>query len=51
MNIEEDIVKEKINLKFPKPVSIEGTEKILDQMKNCVCKIILEKGERYRIFL
>ncbi len=30
----------------PKPVSIEGTQKILDQMKNCVCKIILKKGIR-----
>ena len=30
----EDIIQEKMNIKYPKPVSIEGTEKILDQMKN-----------------
>ena len=42
----EDIIQEKMSLKYPKPVSIEGTEKILDQMKNCVCKIILENGDR-----
>ena len=26
------------------PVSIEGTEKILFQMKNCVCKIYKNEG-------
>ena len=29
----------------PAPVSLKGTEKILDQMKNCVCRILNnEKG-------
>ena len=30
---------------YPKPVSIEATEKILNQMKNSICKIILEDGK------
>ena len=30
---------------YPKPVSIEATEKILEQMKNSICKIILENGK------
>ena len=30
---------------YPKPVSIEATEKILNQMKNSICKIILENGK------
>ena len=42
----EDRIKEKMVLKFPKPITIEGTEKILDQTKNCVFKIILEDGVR-----
>ena len=29
---------------YPKPVSIEATEKILNQMKNSICKVILENG-------
>jgi len=29
---------------YPKPVSIEATEKILNQMKNSICKVILESG-------
>ena len=37
---------EKFQQKYPKSVSIEGTQKILDQMKNCVFKIILENGQR-----
>ena len=40
----EELIQEKMGLKYPKPVTIEGTEKILDQMKNCVFKIILENG-------
>ena len=31
--------------KSPKPVSFENTEKILSQMKNCICKIYKDKGE------
>ena len=31
--------------KSPKPVSFENTEKILFQMKNCICKIYKDKGE------
>ena len=30
---------------YPKPVSIEATEIILNQMKNSICKIILENGK------
>jgi hypothetical protein len=30
---------------YPKPVSKEATEIILNQMKNSVCKIILENGK------
>ena len=30
---------EKIIKNFPNPVTIEGTEKILEQMKKCICKI------------
>ena len=29
---------------YPKPISIEATEKILNQMKNSICKVILENG-------
>ena len=35
----EDSEKEKFIKTSPQPVSIKGTEKILDQMKNCVCRI------------
>jgi hypothetical protein len=28
-----------IQKKYVKPISIEGTKKILDQMENCICKI------------
>jgi V8-like Glu-specific endopeptidase len=28
------------------PISFENTEKILSQMKNCICKIIKENGEK-----
>ena len=27
---------------YPKPLSIKGTETILEQMKKCVCKIYLD---------
>lgn len=32
-------MKEKYIITSPIPVSIEGTQKILNQMKKCVCKI------------
>jgi len=36
---------QEINIQnYPRPVSIEGTIKILNQMKNCICKIYLDKG-------
>lgn len=30
---------------YPKPVSLEATEKILNQMKNSICSVILENGK------
>ena len=41
-----NIIEDKMILKYPKAESIEGTEKILDQIRNCVFKIILENGDR-----
>ena len=35
----EDSTKEKEIVTSPEPVSFEGTENILDQMNNCVCRI------------
>ena len=35
----EDSKKEKDIVTSPEPVSFEGTENILDQMNNCVCRI------------
>ena len=35
-----DIKEERYINKSPIPVSIKGTEIILEQMKQCVCKII-----------
>lgn len=32
--------------KYPMQVSIKGTEKILKQMKNCVCKIYTDEGSK-----
>ena len=37
--------KESYANKQPDAVPIEGAKKILDQMENCVCRIIKEKGE------
>ena len=37
--MEEDIKLEKLIETSPNPISIKGTEKILFQMKNCICKI------------
>ena len=35
---------EKYLTKSPDPVTIEGTEKILEQMRKCVCKIHVTNG-------
>ena len=40
----EDFLPEKHLEKSPNPVNIEGTEQILFQMKNCICKIINNDG-------
>ena len=37
----DDITKEKYIAKYPKPISLESTEKIIEQMRNNVCKINL----------
>ena len=34
-----EIEKEKLIENYPIPVTIEGTNKILNQLKNCICKI------------
>ena len=39
----DNIEKEKFVSNYPIQDSIEGTEKILEQMKNCVCKIYKKK--------
>ena len=44
--MEEDINKEIFTGKSPDPITIEGTERILLQMKNCICKIIKKDGEK-----
>ena len=41
-----DIIPEIFFDKSPKPVSFENTEKILSQMKNCICKIHKYNGEK-----
>ena len=38
----EEIIKEKLNPNFIEPVSIEISEKIIWQMKKCVCKIYIK---------
>ena len=43
-NSNNDIIKEKELVDYPLPVTIEKTNKILDQLKKCVCKIKNEKG-------
>jgi hypothetical protein len=37
-----DIKKEAFNENYPIPVSIQGTEQILFQMKNCIFKIYVD---------
>ena len=39
-------MKEKELIGYPKPLFIEGTEKILYQMKNNICKICLGDGSK-----
>ena len=40
----EDSQKEIMIENYPKPISIEGTKKILNQMENSICKIYKEDG-------
>ena len=40
-----EIEKEKAIDGYPKPVTIEGTIKILEQLKNCICKIENKNGK------
>ena len=40
-----DSIKEKIFEEYPNPVSIKCTSIILEQMKNCICKICNKNGE------
>jgi len=40
----EDINKEVILEKYPKPISIKGTKEIINQMENCICKIYKNGG-------
>ena len=46
-------IQEKYIKNSPDPISIEGTELILKQMKNCVCKIYGNNGTGFfcKIFL
>ena len=39
-----DIKDEKSIDKYPKPVTIDGTKEILNQMEKCICKISNKKG-------
>ena len=41
-----EVTKEKKLNNFSEPVSLETSEKIIDQMKNCVCKISTENGQK-----
>ena len=40
----DDFIQEKYIEKSPSPITIEGTENILYQMKNSICKIINNDG-------
>ena len=42
--------KEKIIRNMPEPVSISGTETILNQMKNCICKIRINRTNETGFF-
>ena len=39
-----EVEKEKSIENYPKPITIEGTIKIVDQLKNCICKIQNKNG-------
>ena len=41
-----DIIKENYAENYPKPVTLKTTEKIIEQMKNNVCKIYLSDGSK-----
>ena len=34
----------------PEPVSFKGTETILDQMNNCICRIFMNNGKGTGLF-
>ena len=40
----EEFKKEMLLEKYPKPISIERTKKILDQMENNICKVYKNNG-------
>ena len=42
----EDIEKQIHNVKYPRPVYIEGIDKISDQMKKSICKIYKKDGDQ-----
>ena len=42
----ENIIKEKYISDYPIPISLQSSETIIEQMKNCVCKINLLNGVR-----
>ena len=44
--VEEIIKKEIIIENSPRPITIEGTKKILEQMEKCICKIIKKDGNK-----
>ena len=35
-----------VNIDYPRPVSIEGTKKILNQLENNICKIYKKDGSK-----
>ena len=41
----ESFIKEKDIKTSPEPVSFKGTETILDQMNNCICRIYTDNGK------
>ena len=41
---DDEIIKELNNKKYPKPITIEGTKKILEQMEKSICKIFKKDG-------
>ena len=41
-----EAIKEKKLNNYSEPVSLETTEKIIEQMKNCICKINTENGQK-----